>query len=410
MAQRGCADQRSGRRRAEPQARRGWSERVRSGYRAPDRRVDERPVDPRDNQFLDGGRALAGEHAGRPPRRRRGRTRAGRRHRPVPVRALLGQPRLLHRDHDPDVRRAQGLGAGVGIRGPVLPHRCRPRADRAGAALRRRAGRGAVRPAGRHRRAHAGHQGGEGRGRGPDDGGCRLTGSGVDGGLGMVSRHVVTPYIVTPYVVTPYVVTRYVVTRYVAIGDSSTEGLDDPDGAGGWRGWADRLAEQLAVAFPEVTYANLAVRGRLAGRVRAEQLPAALALRPDLATVVAGMNDVLRPGFDAERVAGEVEAMQAALVAVGATVLSWTLPDPVPVMPLARPLRRRVLALNDALRAAAARTGTILVDFGRHPVTSDPRFWSDDRLHANAAAIRALADALGLPGSDGSWVQPLPTA
>lgn len=220
----------------------------------------------------------------------------------------------------------------------------------------------------------------------------------------MVSRHVVTPYIVTPYVV----------TRYVAIGDSSTEGLDDPDGAGGWRGWADRLAEQLAVAFPEVTYANLAVRGRLAGRVRAEQLPAALALRPDLATVVAGMNDVLRPGFDAERVAGEVEAMQAALVAVGATVLSWTLPDPVPVMPLARPLRRRVLALNDALRAAAARTGTILVDFGRHPVTSDPRFWSDDRLHANAAGhariAAALADALGLPGSDGSWVQPLPTA
>ena len=44
----------------------------------------------------------------------------------------------------------------------------------------------------------------------------------------MESRHVVTPY---------------VVTRYVAIVDSSTEGLDDPDGAGGWRGWSDRLAD-----------------------------------------------------------------------------------------------------------------------------------------------------------------------
>ena len=31
--------------------------------------------------------------------------------------------------------------------------------------------------------------------------------------------------------------------RYVAIGDSSTEGMGDPDGAGGFRGWADRLAE-----------------------------------------------------------------------------------------------------------------------------------------------------------------------
>jgi hypothetical protein len=34
--------------------------------------------------------------------------------------------------------------------------------------------------------------------------------------------------------------------RYVAIGDSSTEGLDDPDGAGGFRGWANRLAERIA--------------------------------------------------------------------------------------------------------------------------------------------------------------------
>jgi lysophospholipase L1-like esterase len=37
---------------------------------------------------------------------------------------------------------------------------------------------------------------------------------------------------------------------YVALGDSFTEGLDDlgPDGA--YRGWADRLAEALAVGAP----------------------------------------------------------------------------------------------------------------------------------------------------------------
>ena len=32
--------------------------------------------------------------------------------------------------------------------------------------------------------------------------------------------------------------------RYVAIGDSSTEGLDDPDGRGGYRGWANRLVDE----------------------------------------------------------------------------------------------------------------------------------------------------------------------
>ena len=33
--------------------------------------------------------------------------------------------------------------------------------------------------------------------------------------------------------------------RYVALGDSSTEGIDDPDGAGGYRGWSQRLAERI---------------------------------------------------------------------------------------------------------------------------------------------------------------------
>ena len=50
--------------------------------------------------------------------------------------------------------------------------------------------------------------------------------------------------------------------RYVAIGDSTSEGLDDPDGRGGYRGWANRLAERLAELQGSVLYANLAIRGR----------------------------------------------------------------------------------------------------------------------------------------------------
>lgn len=86
--------------------------------------------------------------------------------------------------------------------------------------------------------------------------------------------------------------------RYVALGDSQTEGVGDGDDTLGLRGWADRLAEQLTTVNPGLQYANLAVRGRVAGQVRAEQLEPALALRPDLATVVAGVNDLLRPRFD----------------------------------------------------------------------------------------------------------------
>ncbi|MBS2030226.1 MAG: SGNH/GDSL hydrolase family protein [Deltaproteobacteria bacterium] len=198
--------------------------------------------------------------------------------------------------------------------------------------------------------------------------------------------------------------------RYVAIGDSTTEGLDDPDGRGGYRGWANRLAEMLARENPRLLYANLAIRGLITRQIRETQLSRAVAMKPDLSTVVAGMNDLLRPRFDARAYGSDMEAMFGALVRGGATVLSFTIPDLTPVMPLALPLRRRLMALNEQLRRAALVTGAILVDFAAHPVASDPRIWAEDRLHVNpvghARVAAAFADALKLPGSNASWCEP----
>ncbi len=200
--------------------------------------------------------------------------------------------------------------------------------------------------------------------------------------------------------------------RYVAIGDSSTEGLDDPDGRGGYRGWANRLAERIASIQGSVLYANLGVRGLRTREILDRQLEPALALRPDLATLFSGTNDIVAKNFDPAQVAADVETMQSALVAAGATVLTFTLPDLTPVMPLARRIAPRLLALNEALRRASAASGAILVDVALHPVASDPRLWSEDRLHANAAGHARIAAALGhgleLPGSDAGWCDPLP--
>jgi lysophospholipase L1-like esterase len=200
--------------------------------------------------------------------------------------------------------------------------------------------------------------------------------------------------------------------RYVALGDSQTEGLGDGDDSTGLRGWADRLAEHLTAVSPPLQYANLAVRGRLAGQVRAEQLAPALALRPDLVTVVAGVNDLLRPRFDAAEVAGHLEEMFAALSATGAHVATLTFPDVGKIAPLARPLRSRVFDLNSRIRAAAARHGVTVAETARHDVTTDPRLWSVDRLHASplghARIAEAVAHAIRLPGSDDAWTLPLP--
>jgi lysophospholipase L1-like esterase len=203
--------------------------------------------------------------------------------------------------------------------------------------------------------------------------------------------------------------------RYVAIGDSTTEGLEDPypDGSG-YRGWADRLAERMALATPGLLYANLAVRGKLARQVHEEQLAAALALEPDLATVIAGLNDTLRPGCDLDATTAHLDAMIGALRGQGATVATMAFPDPVPINPLARPARARVLAYNERVREIARRHGALLVDFERNGAPPDPRLWHSDRLHANPDGHQRIADAfaevLGVEGADRAWADPLPPA
>ncbi|MGW7352061.1 SGNH/GDSL hydrolase family protein [Streptomyces sp. NPDC054784] len=200
--------------------------------------------------------------------------------------------------------------------------------------------------------------------------------------------------------------------RYVALGDSTTEGLGDGDEESGYRGVADRFAERLAATSPDLRYANLAVRGCGTEHVRTVQLPAALALGPDLATVVAGVNDFLKPRYDVERVVGHLDATFAALTGAGTHVVTLTFPDIGRVAPVARPIASRARALNAGIRDSATRHGVTVVDTGAHPVTVDPRMWSPDRLHLSPQGhermAAAFAQALALPGADDSWTLPLP--
>lgn len=200
-------------------------------------------------------------------------------------------------------------------------------------------------------------------------------------------------------------------TRYVAIGDSTVEGLEDPGPDGVYVGWADRLAGHLAAVYPDLTYANLAVRGMTAHEVRETQLGRALDLEPDLAVVVAGVNDVLRPRFDAGGLREDLLAMHAALAESGARVAAFTMPDMSRVAPLAVVLRRRLDALNEIVLEAADRYGTAVADLAAEPLASDPALWHDDRLHANSEGHRrvalALAESLGVDAGD--WRSPTPS-
>ncbi|GAB4586208.1 SGNH/GDSL hydrolase family protein [Nocardia sp. IFM 10818] len=200
--------------------------------------------------------------------------------------------------------------------------------------------------------------------------------------------------------------------RYVAIGDSQTEGVGDPLPDGGYRGWADRLAVALAETNPLLRYANLAIRGSRAADIRRAQLRAAVALEPDLVTVVAGMNDLLRPRFDRAALISDLGAMYATLGGAAERVITFTFPDLGAITPVARPLSDRVRIVNADVRRLAARHGVTVVDFEPCPAIVDARVWSDDRLHLNSLGhslvAHAVAETLGLPGFDGSWRDPLP--
>ena len=135
-------------------------------------------------------------------------------------------------------------------------------------------------------------------------------------------------------------------------------------------------------------------------------------MQPDLVTIFSGTNEVIDRRFDDKALAADVEHIHETLMAQGATVLTFTLPDLTPVMPVARVISDRVRLLNDTLRAVATRTGATLVDMALYSVASDRRIWSDDRLHANSLGheriAHALAFALGLPEADDTWREPLP--
>jgi lysophospholipase L1-like esterase len=199
--------------------------------------------------------------------------------------------------------------------------------------------------------------------------------------------------------------------RFVALGDSQTEGLNDVDDSGALVGWADRLAGALeATTSPGLAYANLAVRGARAVDVFERQLPAALALEPDLATVVVGMNDVLRHDYDPDRTVALVEHTFAALRATGCRVLTMTFPDIAMMLPVLARLRPREAVLNARLKEAAERHGVEVLDLFPMPLCGDPQMWSHDRIHGStvghARIAAAMAALLELPGADESWAGP----
>lgn len=200
--------------------------------------------------------------------------------------------------------------------------------------------------------------------------------------------------------------------RFVALGDSCTEGLDDPYPDGQvYRGWADLVAGELAQGAPDFRYANLGVRGRRLDQIIVEQFPTAQALRPDLVALFGGGNDVMSRNFDARILRTRVHTALRALARFAPTVVVFTLSDISGRFPIVPGMRGRLATLNAAIREAAAAYGAVLVDLEPDAAVHDLRYFGADRLHLSERGHQRLAahllHQLDRP-TDPNWLAPLP--
>jgi lysophospholipase L1-like esterase len=187
--------------------------------------------------------------------------------------------------------------------------------------------------------------------------------------------------------------------RFAILGDSVAEGLTEAVDGYHPLAFPDRLRVELARHRPSLRHRNLGRRNLRAAEVLATQLPAALAFRPDLALLICGANDAMRPGYESR--ADAVDATLTALIrplqdagALVVTVSLFVMPD-YPSMPawLGPAFSRRMHLLGRRTTALAGTLGTVHVDLATHPsIAGGAVLTGADGLHGNARS-HAIAAA-----------------
>jgi lysophospholipase L1-like esterase len=216
-----------------------------------------------------------------------------------------------------------------------------------------------------------------------------------------------------PYCLRPGDAVRFLAAhpwrRFAVLGDSIAEGVFEP--MPGYRplAFADRVHQELRAVAPDLTYLNVGRRNLRTHEVRSGQLFAVCAFRPDLALLVCGANDALRPGYErrADAVDRDLAAMITTLHGYGAVVITvsiFVMPNYHGVVPawLAPAFTERMTELAARTTSLARRLGTVHVDLARHPALADDDLTGPDGLHGNgrsqaiaaAETVRVLGAAL----------------
>ena len=190
-------------------------------------------------------------------------------------------------------------------------------------------------------------------------------------------------------------------TAVAALGDSLTCGEGVGVRVAAERTWA----AQLAACLPDGRLTSHARPGARVADVLAEQLPRVA--EADVATLVVGLNDVARAGFDGPVVRRDLHEAVGALSERARTVLVGRLHDPCSVMWLPAPLRRlvraRVAEVNAAVDEVAGRHAVRVLDLRTVGPLRDRAGWAVDRVHPNDSGHVALAVEAARVLRDAGW-------
>lgn len=193
--------------------------------------------------------------------------------------------------------------------------------------------------------------------------------------------------------------------RFVAICDSFTEGIGDEVEGIALKSWVDHFV-QLCVN--DIEYANFAKRGLVTKEIRSQQLEKALTFNPDLVSLIAGANDVLKGRWNHYAYKEDMKCMIDTLSKTGADIMIANLPDFTVRLPFStekkQVLKEQLLEANEVILSLSREYKLHHIDFWNHHVVNDNTLWSKDFIHPNSKGYVKVAELIfsSLPVHDAS--------
>ncbi|WP_042350797.1 SGNH/GDSL hydrolase family protein [Bacillus massiliigorillae] len=183
--------------------------------------------------------------------------------------------------------------------------------------------------------------------------------------------------------------------NFVAIGDSFTEGIGDEVEGVELKSWAEQFSQLFE---PALSLTNLAKRGLIAKEIRSLQLEKAVALQPDLVSIIAGANDILKGRWNPEEYREEMRLMVSTLSENGAAIIIANQPDFSTRLPISdeqkQVVKKQVLKANEIIDSICKDYEVFLMDFWSHPFSNDLTLISKDLVHPNSKGYREIAHAI----------------